>query len=170
MRVAAPVDDVWRRVLAAAPLRGALAGYTGTAVLEEADDDERVARFRLQGMSAGAPAAARVTAALSPAGAGTEIALFADVFGEVAPGALLAAVAAAAGPVLAPAEPAPDAPVGDVAPPADAAPDEAAPVAPPAIAAADEAAPAPHGLSSPAKGALVAAGAALAVWALRGRR
>jgi hypothetical protein len=102
------------------------------------------------------------------------------VFGEVAPGALLAAVAAAAGPALA----APDAPVDDVAPPAAAAPDEPAPVAPPAaaaadepapvappaIAAADEASPAPHGLSAPAKGTLVAAGAALALWALRGRR
>jgi hypothetical protein len=149
MRVAAPVDDVWRRVLAAAPRRGTLAGCTGTAVLEEVDDDERVARFRLQGMSGGAPAAARVTAALSPAGAGTEIALFADVFGAVAPGALLAAVAEAAGPALAAAEP--------------------APVAPPAVVPADEPAPAPHGLSAPAKGALVA-GAALALWALRGRR
>ncbi len=141
MRVAAGVDDVWRTLLAHPSLRGALAGYTGTAVLEEVDDDERVARFRLQGVRGASPATATVTAALSPAGAGTEVALAAEVFGDVAAGALLAAVAGAAAPAM------------------------AAPVAPPAPA------PAARGLSAPAKRALAAAGAAALVGlALRGRR
>jgi hypothetical protein len=150
MRLAAPVDEVWRRVLAAPALRGSLAGYTGTAILEEADEDEHVARFRLQGIRGASPATATITAALSPAGDATEVDLRAAVHGDVTPDALLAAVAGAV-----------------AAPPGLAAPDEAA--APPPIAAPDEAAP-HHGLSAPAKGALVAAGAALAVWALKGRR
>jgi hypothetical protein len=157
MRVAAGIDDVWRALLAHPSRRGTLAGYTGTAVLEEADDDARVARFRLQGARDGLPATARVTAALTAAGDGTEIGLAADVHGEIAPDALVAAVEEAA----------------REAPPAVTAADEAAPAAPPVGAAPPEAAPPPapsHGLPAPAKGALVAAGAALALWALRGRR
>jgi hypothetical protein len=141
MRVAAPLDAVWARVLARPALRGSLAGHTGTAVLEEADDDAHVARFRLQGERA----TATVTAALRPAGEATDVDLRADVFGDASAAKLLAAIGEAAAPAL-------------------AAPGEAAPVTPvPAPAA-------PHGLSAPAKGALAAAGAALALWALRGRR
>jgi hypothetical protein len=165
MRIAAPVEEVWRRVLAATGLRGSLAGYTGTAVLEEADEDEHVARFRLQGTRDASPATATLTAALSPAGEETEVALRAEVFGGATTDELLAAVAKAATAAIATA-----AEAAPAAPPAVPAPGQAAP--PPAIAAPGEAAAtaAPHGLSAPAKGALVAAGAALAVWALRGRR
>ena len=77
-----------------------------------------------------------MTAALSPAGDGPDVEVRAEVFGDLAPDALLAAVM------------------------------EAAPHDAPVVAAP----PAQHGLSGPAKGALVAAGAALAVWALRRRR
>jgi hypothetical protein len=151
MRVAAGIDEAWRRVLAAGTLRGSLAGYTGTAILEEADDDEHVARFRLQGMRGPSPATATITATLAAAGEGTEVALSADVFGGVERGELLAAVAEA---VEAAAEAA-------LTPAAVAAADKTAPVA----------APAPHGLSAPAKRALAVAGAAaLAALALRGRR
>jgi hypothetical protein len=165
MRIAAPIDDVWRSLLGATMLRGSLAGYTGTAVLEEADEDEHVARLRLQGTRDGSPATATLTAALSPAGDATEVDLRAEVFGGATTDEVLAAAAEAAMAALA----APDK-AAPAAPPDVAAPDKAAPVAPPAVAAPDEVAPAAHGLSAPAKGALVAAGAALAVWALRGRR
>jgi hypothetical protein len=153
MRVAAGIDETWRRLLATGTQRGWLAGYTGTAILEEADDDERVARFRLQGARDGEPATATVTAALAPAGEGTEVEIAVEAFGDAAPDVVRAAIESAA-PVVAPADEPASPPPAVVAGPAH-----------PGLST-----PAHPGLSAPAKGALVAAGAALAVWALRGRR
>jgi hypothetical protein len=41
--------------------RGNLAGYTGTLILEEVDEDEHVARYRFQGTRDGATATATLT-------------------------------------------------------------------------------------------------------------
>jgi hypothetical protein len=43
--------------------RGELAGYAGTLVLEEVDEDEHVARYRFQGIRDGATATATITVA-----------------------------------------------------------------------------------------------------------
>ena len=46
-----PLDEAWATLSTLAPARGTLAGYTGTIVLEEADDDTHTAaRLRLQGV------------------------------------------------------------------------------------------------------------------------
>jgi hypothetical protein len=45
--------------------RGELAGYTGTLILEEVDEDEHVARHRFQGTRDGATATATITTGAS---------------------------------------------------------------------------------------------------------
>jgi hypothetical protein len=105
-------DAAWAQLLAHPVLRGTLAGHAGTAILEEADDDAHVARYRLQGTAA----TATVTATLRPAGAATEIDLGAEVFGDVPRDELLAAARAVADAAL--AAPPPVAPHGGLSAPA----------------------------------------------------
>ena len=115
--------------------RGELAGYAGTLILEEVDEDEHVARYRFQGTRDGATATAAITAA-----AGGEITA------QVHPGhgsdLTADALVAAVGEVL-----------------ANGSTEGTVPEPPPARAARGHR-------------ALVAAGAAaaLAAWALKGRR
>jgi hypothetical protein len=53
------VEDAWRVLSALPPARGSAAGYDGTAVLEDADDDTLTATLRLQGAAGTATVAAR---------------------------------------------------------------------------------------------------------------
>jgi hypothetical protein len=55
--------DAWRALSALPPARGSAAGYDGTAVLEEADEEARTATLRLQG--AAGPATVAATAAVT---------------------------------------------------------------------------------------------------------
>ena len=59
-----PLDEAWAALSTLAPARGTVAGYTGTAVLEEADDDTHTATLRLQGTGPNGPVTATVTATL----------------------------------------------------------------------------------------------------------
>ena len=59
-----PLDEAWATLSTLAPARGTLAGHTGTAMLEEADDDTHSARLRLQGTGPNGPVTATVTATL----------------------------------------------------------------------------------------------------------
>ena len=68
-----PLDAAWATLSTLAPARGTLAGHTGTAVLEEADDDSHTARLRLQGVGPNGPVTATVTATLEPVPAGTRL-------------------------------------------------------------------------------------------------
>jgi carbon monoxide dehydrogenase subunit G len=68
-----PLEAAWAALSALAPARGTVAGYTGTAVLEEADDDTHTATLRLQGTGPEGFVTATVTATLEPAGAGTRL-------------------------------------------------------------------------------------------------
>jgi hypothetical protein len=79
VRLPLPIGDAWRALTALPPARGELAGYTGTAVLEEADEDVHVAVFRLQGTAGTAAATATLTAALAPASDGTSLAFELDL-------------------------------------------------------------------------------------------
>jgi hypothetical protein len=132
--------------------RGELAGYTGTLVLEEVDEDEHVARYRFQGIRDGATATATVRVAAG------------EITAEVHPGhrsrVTADELAAAAREALAEA-----AAAGGEAPNGAAAGGEAA------VNAGVEPPPAPHETARRRR-ALVAAGAAaaLAAWALRGRQ
>jgi hypothetical protein len=56
-------DAAWRALSALPPARGSAAGYEGLAVVEDADDDARVATLRLTGAAGAASVAA--TAAVS---------------------------------------------------------------------------------------------------------
>jgi hypothetical protein len=56
--LAAPADAAWRALSALPPARGSAAGYEGVAVVEDADDDARVATLRLVGTSGAATVAA----------------------------------------------------------------------------------------------------------------
>jgi hypothetical protein len=59
--LAAPAADAWRALRALPPARGSAAGYDGTAVLEDADDERRTATLRLQGAAGPATVAATAT-------------------------------------------------------------------------------------------------------------
>jgi carbon monoxide dehydrogenase subunit G len=126
LHLAAPPERVWPALAAIAPLRGTVSAgtrtYTGTCVVDDADDHERVATLRLQGSEAGghATAAATIVAAVRADGASTELTLTADVArghgGSPLPDAAVAAVldqlAATLAGALAPEAPPPDAPPG----------------------------------------------------------
>ncbi len=58
-----PADVAWRVLSSLPPARGSAAGYEGLAVVEDADDDARVATLRLTGAAGAASVAA--TAAVS---------------------------------------------------------------------------------------------------------
>ena len=68
-----PLDEAWATLSTLAPARGTLAGHTGTATLEEADDDTHTARLRLQGTGPNGPVTATVTATLEPVDTGTRL-------------------------------------------------------------------------------------------------
>lgn len=68
-----PLDEAWAKLSALAPARGTLAGHTGTAVLEEADDDTHTARLRLQGVGPNGPVTATVMATLEAVESGTRL-------------------------------------------------------------------------------------------------
>jgi hypothetical protein len=74
------LDEAWATLSTLAPARGTLAGHTGTAVLEEADDDTHTARLRLQGVGPNGPVTATVTATLEPVTAGTRLHLATRAF------------------------------------------------------------------------------------------
>jgi hypothetical protein len=170
MRLPMTIDDAWRALTALPPARGELAGYTGTAVLEEADDDVHVAVFRLQGSAETAAATATLTTALAPASDGVSLGLELDL--RPGPGSALTreGVLAALAEIVPAARAAGEAAVPEPAtPPASAVPawsetvEWVEPREPPPAR--------PPGRRSPAKGAVVAAGAAavVAAWALRRR-
>jgi hypothetical protein len=54
----APADEAWRALAVLPPARGSAAGYEGTAVLEDADDEARTATLRLHGTVGAATVAA----------------------------------------------------------------------------------------------------------------
>jgi hypothetical protein len=172
MRVPVTIDDAWRALVALRPARGELAGYSGTAVLEEADDDVHVAVFRLQGSAGTATATATLTTALAPASDGTSVAFELDLHpgpgAEVTREEVLAGLEDAVPAILASSPPPPPPPPATPASPRAPAPTWSADVE-----WAEPGRPAPARDTvrrSPAK-ALVAAGAAaaLAAWALRRR-
>ena len=68
-----PLDEAWATLSTLAPARGTLAGHTGTATLEEADDDTHTATLRLQGTGPNGPVTATVTATLEPVPSGTRL-------------------------------------------------------------------------------------------------
>jgi hypothetical protein len=53
-----PADEAWQALSLLPPARGSAAGYDGTAVLEDADDEARTATLRLQGAKGAATVAA----------------------------------------------------------------------------------------------------------------
>jgi hypothetical protein len=59
--LAAPAAEAWRELRVLPPARGSAAGYDGTAVLEDADDERRTATLRLQGAAGAATVAATAT-------------------------------------------------------------------------------------------------------------
>jgi carbon monoxide dehydrogenase subunit G len=59
-----PLDDTWAALSSLPPARGTVAGYSGTARLEEADDDTHTAVLRLTGTSPQGPVTATITATL----------------------------------------------------------------------------------------------------------
>jgi hypothetical protein len=62
--LAVPAGEAWGALAALPPARGSAAGYDGTAVLEEADDQARTATLRLQGASGAATVAITATVAI----------------------------------------------------------------------------------------------------------
>ena len=59
-----PLDQAWARLAQLPPARGTVAGYTGVARLEEADDDTHTAILRLNGTGPNGPVTATITATL----------------------------------------------------------------------------------------------------------
>lgn len=59
-----PLDQAWARLSQLPPARGTVAGYTGVARLEEADDDTHTAILRLNGTGPNGPVTATITATL----------------------------------------------------------------------------------------------------------
>ena len=68
-----PLDAAWAALSTLGPVRGTIAGHTGTARLEEVDDDTHTATLRLQGTGPSGPVTATVTATLEPSGDGTRL-------------------------------------------------------------------------------------------------
>ena len=77
--VAAPIERTWATLLTAPPdgWRGTIGDYTGTARLEDIDDDERVASFRA--VTSDGAAAATLTSRLAPADGGTRVLVETDL-------------------------------------------------------------------------------------------
>jgi hypothetical protein len=69
----APLEKAWAALSTLAPARGTVGAYTGTARLEEADDDTHRATLRLHGRGPVGPVTATVTATLEAAGAVTRL-------------------------------------------------------------------------------------------------
>ena len=63
-----PLDEAWAALSHLPPARGTVAGYTGTARLEEVDDDTHTAILRLQGTGPNGPVTATITATLEAVG------------------------------------------------------------------------------------------------------
>ena len=59
-----PLDQAWARLAQLPPARGTVAGYTGVARVEEADDDTHTAILRLNGAGPNGPVTATITATL----------------------------------------------------------------------------------------------------------
>jgi hypothetical protein len=62
--LAGSADAAWRTLSALPPARGSAAGYEGLAVVEDADDDARVATLRLTGAAGAASVAATAEVAV----------------------------------------------------------------------------------------------------------
>jgi len=62
--LARPLDDAWAALSRLPPARGTVAGYSGSARLEEADDDTHTAVLRLTGGGPKGPVTATITARL----------------------------------------------------------------------------------------------------------
>ena len=67
------LDDAWAILSTLPPARGTVAGYTGTARLEEADDDTHTAILRLNGRGPTGPVTATITATLEAVANGTRL-------------------------------------------------------------------------------------------------
>ena len=59
-----PLEQAWAVLSRIPPARGTVSGYTGTARLEEADDDTHTAILRLNGTGPKGPVTAMITATL----------------------------------------------------------------------------------------------------------
>jgi len=68
-----PLEQAWAVLSRIPPARGTVSGYTGTARLEEADDDTHTAILRLQGTGPHGPTTATITATLEPVGNATRL-------------------------------------------------------------------------------------------------
>ena len=62
--LAVPSDAAWRALSALPPARGSAAGYDGIALVEDTDDDARVATLRLTGTAGAASVAATAAVAV----------------------------------------------------------------------------------------------------------
>jgi hypothetical protein len=68
-----PLQEAWATLASLPPARGTVAGYTGTARLEEADDDTHTAILRLTGRGPQGPMTATITATLEAVGPQTRL-------------------------------------------------------------------------------------------------
>jgi hypothetical protein len=112
-----PLEAAWAALAALAPARGTVAGYTGTAVLEEADDDTHTATLRLQGTGPEGFVTATVTARLEPAGAGTRLHFATRAHPHAADAAVIEAVTRVLAAAITAPPPAPEPPRRVPAPP-----------------------------------------------------
>jgi hypothetical protein len=62
-----PLAEAWAALSSLPPARGTVAGYSGTARLEEVDDDTHTAILRLSGTGPDGPVTATITATLEAA-------------------------------------------------------------------------------------------------------
>jgi hypothetical protein len=69
----APLDQAWSTLSHLRPVRGTIAGYTGTARLEVADDDTHTATWRLHGSGPEGTRTAIVVTRLETTESGTEL-------------------------------------------------------------------------------------------------
>jgi carbon monoxide dehydrogenase subunit G len=68
-----PLDEAWAALSSLPAVRGTVAGYSGTARLEEVDDDTHTAILRLNGRGPEGPVVATITATLEAVGDGTRL-------------------------------------------------------------------------------------------------
>jgi carbon monoxide dehydrogenase subunit G len=65
--------EAWAALSGLPPVRGTVAGYSGTARLEEVDDDTHTAILRLTGTGPNGPVTATITATLEASDHGTRL-------------------------------------------------------------------------------------------------
>jgi hypothetical protein len=86
----APLDQAWSTLSHLKPARGTIAGFTGTARLEVADDDTHTATWRLHGVGPDGTRTAIVVTRLEATDDGTDLSVDPEL-----PRAFIATLAAA---------------------------------------------------------------------------